>query len=128
EAIVVNIPEFRLTAQNGGYEPAFSMKVVVGGSDDHKTPTLRSRLSSVILRPQWDVPVSIQKEELLKHIEEDKDYLVENSYEVVDKRGRVVSDGKVDGRIKDGLAEGSLALRQKPGPENALGLIKFDFP
>jgi murein L,D-transpeptidase YcbB/YkuD len=46
----------------------------------------------------------------------------------VDRRGVVASDGEVTPEISKGLRDGTLGLRQKPGPNNALGLIKFDMP
>jgi L,D-transpeptidase YcbB len=53
---------------------------------------------------------------------------VKNSYEVVDGAGTVVSQGTVSEQIKRQLSSGKLGVRQVPGPNNALGLLKFDFP
>ena len=126
--IVVNIPAFRVYAVNDKYEAAFSMKVVVGRTFEHKTPVFASRMLSVIFRPYWNVPLGIQQHELVPDVEKDSAYLVRNNYEIVDHRGNVVSDGAVDDDLLEKLRSGKLAIRQKPGPDDALGLIKFEFP
>ena len=126
--IVVNIPEFRLHADDEQYHWVFSMKVVVGRAYRHQTPVFASEIKSVIFRPYWDVPSSILKQELLPHLEKNPSYLADNSYEIVDKHGTVVGSGPVSREIKDQLRAGALRVRQVPGPKNALGLVKFDIP
>jgi murein L,D-transpeptidase YcbB/YkuD len=126
--IVVDIPAFRLYAANDKYEADFSMKVVVGRAYRHKTPAFASNIQSVIFRPYWNVPLGIQLDELVPLVEKNPAYLTEHSYEIVDNRGNVVSDGSVNNEILEKLRSGKLAIRQKPGPDNALGLIKFEFP
>ena len=126
--IVVNIPEFRLHADNEEYHWVLSMKVVVGGAYEHQTPVFASVIKSVIFRPYWDVPLSILEADLIPHLEKNPLYLTENSYEIVDKKGTVISEGIVNKATKEKLRSGDLRVRQKPGPENALGLVKFDIP
>jgi L,D-transpeptidase YcbB len=104
------------------------MKVVVGKAYRHKTPVFANQIKSVIFRPYWNVPLSIQRAEILPHLEKDPSYLLENSYEIVDRIGHVVSEGAVTDELKDSLRSGKLAVRQRPGPDNALGLVKFEFP
>lgn len=126
--VVVDIPAFRLYAANDKYEAAFSMKVVVGRAYQHKTPVFANEIRSVIFRPYWTVPITIQRDEILPHLKKNPTYLIHNSYEVVDARGNVVSEGTTDEDILEKLQSGQLAVRQKPGPDNALGLVKFNFP
>ena len=126
--IVVNIPEFRLYAMNDDHIPTFTMKVVVGRSEKHQTPVFATELTSVIFRPYWDVPLDIQRKELLPELEKDPDYLLRHSYEVVDSRGAAVSKGFLSEGVKEQLYSGKLAIRQRPGTDNSLGLIKFDMP
>ena len=64
-AIVVNIPEFRLRAYNHSYQTELEMKVVVGGAWRHQTPAFLNHMTHVIFRPYWNVPSSIQRDELL---------------------------------------------------------------
>jgi L,D-transpeptidase YcbB len=126
--IVVNIPEFRLHADDEQFNWVFSMAVVVGKAYRHKTPVFASSIQAVIFRPYWNVPPSIVKAELIPHIEKDPSYLVQNAYELVDQTGSVVSSDSVSSKILGQIREGKLRIRQIPGPKNSLGLIKFDIP
>lgn len=126
--IVVNIPEFRLHADNEEYRWVLSMKVVVGEAYHHQTPVFASEIRSVIFRPYWDVPSSILLAELIPHLQTDPSYLAENSYEIVDNNGLVVSGGTVSTAVEAQLRWHALRVRQKPGPGNALGLVKFNIP
>ena len=126
--IIVNIPEFRLYATGDDYLPALTMKVIVGRSYKHQTPVFGAELTSVIFRPYWSVPLDIQRKELLPQLVNDPGYLTSHSYEVVDSSGRVVSRSGVNEGILGQLYSGRLALRQRPGSDNSLGLIKFDMP
>jgi len=74
------------------------------------------------------VPPSIQQAELVPKIRRNPNYLAENNYEVVDDSGGVVTDGVVSDEVLHGLRSGAYRIRQKPGPKNALGLVKFIFP
>jgi murein L,D-transpeptidase YcbB/YkuD len=131
-AIVLNLPEFRLRAFGGahaaGHDPELEMKVVVGEAPDHKSPTLRSQLETVIFLPYWNVPASIQRIELLPEIEQDRSWVSANHFEMVTRQGEVAGDGKVSDDMLSELGTGKLQLRQKPGPKNTLGLVKFVFP
>jgi L,D-transpeptidase YcbB len=131
-AVVLNLPEFRLRAYGGGnateQDPDLEMKVVVGQAPDHKSPILLSHLETVIFRPYWDVPASIQRNELLPEIARDRSWISANNFELVTPRGEVTAGGKVPEDLFTGLSKGELQLRQKPGPKNTLGLVKFLFP
>ncbi|HXZ07456.1 MAG TPA: L,D-transpeptidase family protein, partial [Paraburkholderia sp.] len=126
--VIVNIPEFRLRAVDDQYRWVLSMKVVVGKAYRHKTPVFASTMHSVTFRPYWNVPFDIQKDELVPVFEKDPSYLAQHSYEVVDAHESVVADNFVDAELLDQLRAGILFVRQRPGPDNALGLVRFDFP
>jgi L,D-transpeptidase YcbB len=131
-AIVLNVPEFRLRAFGGtnaaGHDPELEMKVVVGEAPDHKSPILRSQLETVIFLPYWNVPASIQLVELLTEIKQDRSWVSANHFEMVTRKGEVAGDGRVSDDMLSELGTGKLQLRQKPGPKNTLGLVKFVFP
>ena len=126
--IIVNIPEFRLRAIDEQYHWVLFMKVVVGRAYRHRTPVFAANIKSVIFRPYWNVPLSIVRAELLPHIEKDPAYLAKNSYEIVNGAETVADQGSLSEQIKGQLRSGKLGIRQTPGPNNALGLLKFDFP
>ncbi|MGE0517646.1 MAG: murein L,D-transpeptidase [Candidatus Binatia bacterium] len=107
--IFVNIPEFRLRGfETGASGPPLSMNIVVGDSasaQKYRTPVLQADMTHVIFRPYWLVPPRIAREELFPAIESDPNYLARHHMEVVDGR-----------------------IRQLPGRNNSLGLVKFIFP
>ena len=91
-AIVLNLPEFRLRAYGGadaGPDPELEMKVVVGKAPDHKSPILLSQLQTVIFRPYWNVPASIQRSELLPEIRRDRSWVSANNFELLTSHGEV---------------------------------------
>jgi len=126
--IVVNIPEFRLRAYDRDLNIGVTMNVVVGKAYDHNTPVFSDTMQYLVFRPYWEVPYSITKAEMIPHIVRNPDYLAKQGFEIVDSRQNVVSAGTVTNQLLGQLRAGKLFLRQKPGPKNALGLVKFVFP
>jgi L,D-transpeptidase YcbB len=105
--VLINIPEFRLRGfEDAGPEPRVDMGVVVGSEGDKtETPVLNADMRYLIFRPFWLVPTSIAKKEIGPKAERDPTYLTRQNMEVVNGR-----------------------IRQKPGPTNSLGLLKFILP
>lgn len=126
--IVVNIPEFRLRTYDDVGRSVLAMNVIVGKAIRHETPVFEEDMRFVVFRPYWNVPPSIQRSELVPAIQRDRNYVASQDYEIVTQDGRVVTAGSVSADVLEKLRAGKLAIRQKPGPDNALGLIKFMFP
>jgi L,D-transpeptidase YcbB len=126
--VVVNIPEFRLAAFEGPGKIALSMNVIVGKAYRHETPVFDEEMRYVVFRPYWNVPPSIQRSEIVPAIRKDRNYVARNGYEVTTQAGKVVTSGKIDDDVLAQLSRGTLLIRQKPGPTNALGLVKLMFP
>jgi murein L,D-transpeptidase YcbB/YkuD len=126
--VLVNIPEFTLRAIGKGEVIELTMKVVVGRAYRTRTPVFAQDMSYVVFRPYWNVPLGIQRGETVPKIKKDPDYLRKNGFEVVDQRGNIVSTGGVSDEQLAELRSGVLSVRQRPGPKNALGLVKFVFP
>lgn len=127
--IVVNIPEFRLRAYDKNFNIGVTMNVVVGKAyGGHDTPVFSDTMEYVVFRPYWEVPHSITKAEMIPHLAGDPEYLAKKGFEVVDSGRNVVSAGTVTPDVLGQLRSGKLFVRQKPGPKNALGLVKFIFP
>jgi murein L,D-transpeptidase YcbB/YkuD len=126
--VVVNIPEFRLRTYDDVGRSALAMNVIVGKAIRHETPVFEKEMRFVVFRPYWNVPASIQRSELVPAIQRDRNYVASQNYEIVTQDGRVVTAGAVSSDVLEKLRAGKLAIRQKPGPNNALGLIKFMFP
>ena len=101
--LLVNIPEFRLHVyEKGQYK--WNMNVVTG-SVANNTVIFSGRLKYIVFSPYWNVPASILKKEVLPGIRRNKNYLANHNME-----------------WNNGM------VRQKPGPRNSLGLVKFLFP
>jgi murein L,D-transpeptidase YcbB/YkuD len=104
------------------------MKVIVGKAYRHETPVFERDMQYVVFRPYWNVPPSIQRTEIVPNIRSDRDYLTKKDYEIIRHNGIVVPTGTINDELLQQLVEGKLAVRQKPGPSNALGLVKLIFP
>ncbi|HEY1470703.1 MAG TPA: L,D-transpeptidase family protein [Candidatus Acidoferrum sp.] len=126
--VVVNIPEFLLRAYDKDANPMLMMPVVVGKAMRTQTPVMEEDMKYVVFWPYWNVPPSILRNEMVPKIAKDPEYLQKNNYEVVTYSGQLVTDGVVSEDVLAQLRAGKLMVRQKPGPKNALGLIKFIFP
>ena len=127
--IVINIPEFVLRAyevRNGGIAVRHAMKVVVGKAMDTRTPLIEADLRFIEFSPYWNVPPSIARAELVPRLRRDPAYWVREGFEFVAPDGRV--DTALSAAGLDGVLGGRLRVRQRPGPRNALGDIKFVFP
>lgn len=123
--VVVNIPDFRLFAFDGG-EEVLTMRVVVGEEYQGATPVFADTLSSVVFRPEWNVPRSILVNEIIPKVQDREEWLAANNYEVLDKDGAVVDPDDVDWDADS--ADFEWRVRQQPGAGNALGGVKFLFP
>jgi murein L,D-transpeptidase YcbB/YkuD len=126
--IIANIPEFRLRAYDKDFNVGVTMNVVVGKAYGHGTPVFSENMQYVVFRPYWEVPYSITKAEIVPHILRDPGYLARENLEIVDSKQNVVASGAVSSDAIDQLRAGKLFVRQKPGPKNSLGLVKFLFP
>ena len=123
EAVIVNVAGFYLHVFLKG-EKVWTTRVIVGQSYT-KTPIFTEPMKTVVINPDWTVPQSITRNEIFPKALANPGYLGAGNYEVIDSSGRPV--GAVD------LASYTAAtfpyrIRQKPGPKNALGLVKFLFP
>jgi L,D-transpeptidase YcbB len=126
--IVVNIPDFRLRALDENNKVVMDMRVVVGKAMRTQTPVFTRDMTYVVLRPYWNVPPSILRGEIVPAIQRDRGYIARKNYEVTTRDGKVVTSGEVSDEVLAQLRAGKLAVRQRPGPTNALGLVKLIFP
>jgi murein L,D-transpeptidase YcbB/YkuD len=104
--IFVNVPAFRLEAYDSG-QKVMEMKVIVGQEyEDKATPVFADSMETVVFRPYWNVPPSIARKEIFP---KGSAYMAANNMETYTQGGQT-------------------AVRQRPGPKNALGFVKFLFP
>jgi L,D-transpeptidase YcbB len=126
--IVVNLPEYRLRAMNPDGTVSFYKNVIIGKAYGHKSPVFEKEIQYVVFRPYWEIPPSIQRNEIVPHIQKDPNYLAKNNFQVITAKGDVVTENVVSPEVLDGIKTGHLMVRQKPGPTNSLGLVKIIFP
>lgn len=124
--LFVNVPAFRLYAFRGPLDresEMLAMDVIVGSAYVTETPMFTASMTHVVFRPFWDVPHSIAVGEIRPRAVRDPGWFVGMEYELVEG-GRVLAPtGRALRRIGRGVR-----VRQRPGPGNALGNVKFIFP
>jgi murein L,D-transpeptidase YcbB/YkuD len=103
EFIVVNIPSYKLNLYRDG-KSDFESPVVVGAVMT-KTVIFSGTMSYIVFSPYWNVPQSIINKDVKPGMKKNKNYLANHNMEW--------NNGQV---------------RQKPGKNNSLGLVKFMFP
>lgn len=104
----------------------WSTRAVVGRAY-RQTPAFRATLTHLVLNPDWTLPPTILRNDTLPAIAADPTYLQLQKMDVIDASGRVIDPAGIDWSRypREGFPH---QIRQRPGPENALGRIKFMFP
>ena len=127
--ILVNVPSFHLVVRESG-RTALDMKVVVGKAEAaRRTPIFSSEMGTVVFSPYWNVPESIVEGETAPAVARDPAFLDRNNIEILRRSQRgdeLVEPASVDWDDAEELKQ--LLFRQRPGPGNALGHVKFLFP
>jgi murein L,D-transpeptidase YcbB/YkuD len=126
--IAVNIPEFVLRVFSADHRIALRMNVVVGKALRHQTPVFSKDMKYIVFRPYWNVPYSITRAEILPSLAKDPGYLARKNFEITDQSGHIVTSGAASAEVLAQVRAGKLLVRQRPGPTNSLGLVKFLFP
>jgi murein L,D-transpeptidase YcbB/YkuD len=122
--LMVNLPEFVLRGYDPDHTLDFTMRVVVGQvMGQHETPVFTHMMKYLVFRPYWNVPVDIARKELVPHLAANHGYLASKNFEVTNNKGVVQTD-----YTTKQVAQGAVMVREKPGPKNSLGLVKFIFP
>ncbi|MES2372330.1 MAG: L,D-transpeptidase family protein [Bacteroidota bacterium] len=106
--ILVNIPEYKMHVYDSG-RFLFDMNVIVGTAANN-TVIFTGNLKYVVFSPYWNVPESIVKNEIMPSMKKNSNYITRNNMEITGYSGKIP------------------IVRQKPGPANSLGLVKFLFP
>jgi L,D-transpeptidase YcbB len=119
----INIPEYLLRFYAN--DSLKSVHNIIVGTPENRTPTLVSKIHSIIVYPYWNVPHSIASKEILPAAQRNVGYFKKNHYRVY--RGDVeINPYKVNWKK---VKKESFPYRivQDPGPENSLGVLKFEF-
>ena len=133
----VNIPEYKLYIYEDpsnspeaerAYKKVMEMNVIVGKTM-HSTPIFSDKMEYVVLAPYWNVPNSIVEKEIAPAMLRNPGYLEGQNMEIVTKERnpKPISASSIDW---SSVTEKNFPymVRQRPGPKNALGTMKFLFP
>ncbi len=126
--VAINVPSFRLWAFDRAVhaaEPVLDMRVIVGRAMRTPTPVFVGNMRYLEFSPYWNVPASILRSEIVPRLASDPGYLRRHHMEVVQAN---VATQDVTTATLAGLRSGSSRVRQRPGPANALGPVKFALP
>ena len=122
EFILVNIANFQLDYIKN-LDTLVSERVIVG-KKYHESPIFMAEMSYIVFSPYWNIPYSITKSEIIPSVRKNANYISAKNMEVVTTSGKVVDPSTIDWTSKSF----PYLVRQKPGPGNSLGLVKFMFP
>jgi murein L,D-transpeptidase YcbB/YkuD len=125
--VAVYLPENVLEAYEvdgaGNTSVRLRMRVITGSALKTPTPIFDDAIRAIELSPYWNVPFSIAREELIPKFLRDPEVFYREGFEFV------LGDGSVDTGLSaerlDAVAQGRIRLRQRPGPYNPMGDIKF---
>lgn len=128
--IVINVPEFTLRAYRVNPDRSVvvdvEMRVIVGRALNTRTPIFLEDMKFIEFSPYWNIPISIARAETLPKLRSDPAYFNRQGLEFVTKEGQVITTLTEAGIAA--VQRGEWRIRQRPGPLNALGDIKFIFP
>jgi murein L,D-transpeptidase YcbB/YkuD len=126
--IFVNVPSYTLQVYEGD-EETMAMRVVVGRKI-RQTPVFSSTMTHIVLNPPWSAPVIVARKDILEHMRAEPGYLAKYGFEVYanyEDNAPLIDPAAVDWtQYNDKNLP--FRFRQKPGPLNALGRIKFMMP
>lgn len=128
DGIVVNIPEFALRYWEKG-TLVLKTKVIVGRVS-RKSPLLSSRVSSVIINPTWTVPSKLAGEDIVRHVLENPNYIEEHGFTIYSGWGEdaeIIDPATIDWTMMPRNKSFPFRLRQRPGADNSLGVLKINF-
>lgn len=123
--VLVNLPAYKLYVIRGG-QNVWETRAQVG-REDRRTPSFRGDLRHIVFNPDWTVPPTILDKDVLAGMRAGKDTLRKKQLEIFDRSGRRVDPATIDWKRVTARTF-PYTLRQAPGPDNALGRVKFLFP
>ncbi len=127
--VAVNIAAFEASAGIPG-KFDITMPVIVGKTY-HETPVFNDTIKYVVFNPYWNLTPSIARNETLPKLKKDSHYLKKQDMEIFDGWGpgaKELDATTIDWSKVSKKQMNRYHLRQKPGPNNALGTLKLVFP
>lgn len=123
--VLVNLPAFKaylIRDQTNVWEARTQI-----GREARQTPTFRADMKYLVLNPDWTVPPTILAKDVLAGMRNNQNTIARKHLTILDQQGGVVDPASIDWQ---NATPGNFryTLRQPPGPDNALGRVKFIFP
>ena len=119
----VNIPSYSLELWE--HDTLLIHSKVIVGKPTTPTPVLTSFISNMVTYPQWTIPESIIKKDILPELKKDPGYLARKGFNLVDYKGDIVDPYTVKwSKYSNGIP---WKVMQGSGDDNALGILKFNF-
>ena len=128
----MNIAAFQLLAwspEDQWKKPTLTMRVVVGrAAKSSATPIFAASIAYIVFAPYWYVPRHIVVREILPAYAKDSGYFDKHGFELTTSNDDAAAGLPATPANVEQLSAGTFGLRQKPGPNNSLGRVKFIFP
>ena len=119
--LLINIPDYSIVAVKNG--DTLQQQRVVVGRETRKTPILDAKISNINLNPNWTVPPTILREDIIPEALKSKDVFRKKGLVILDNKNNEVSPWAW--RREDAF---KYKYVQNPGRNNSLGLMKINFP
>jgi murein L,D-transpeptidase YcbB/YkuD len=123
--VLVNLPAFKAYVIRGT-KNVWETRTQIG-KEARQTPSFHADLKYVVFNPDWTVPPTILREDVLKPMAQGTNALKRKGLTIIDRSGNTVDPTRIDWK-KATAANFPYTLRQPPGADNALGRVKFMFP
>jgi murein L,D-transpeptidase YcbB/YkuD len=123
--LVVNIAGYNIRRITHGKTVYYSPVIV--GKKYHQSPIFKGRMTYIVINPTWTVPYSIATRETLPKLQKNPNYLEEKNMVIMDRNGKILDPQTID-FSQYSRSNFPFTVRQEPGPNNALGEVKFIFP
>jgi murein L,D-transpeptidase YcbB/YkuD len=123
--VVVNIAGFETYLIRDDAEIWTTRSIV--GREYRKTPVFRDQIRYIEFNPTWTVPPGILTKDILPKARTDPSYITQQGFYLVDGAGNRVDASTFDWSTAE-AGRFPYSLVQPPGPQNALGIVKFMFP
>ncbi len=126
--IQVNIPAYSLDVVEN-HQVVLTMRVVTG-KPSWPTPVLKGAVSALVFNPHWYVPARIAQQEIIPRFQQNPDYLATHSIAMIQGHGDQATEIAPDtvDWSQTPAPSSSYRFRQRPGPTNPLGQVKFLMP
>lgn len=121
--ILVNIPDFKLAVVKDG--DTVRTHNVIAGSKQRQTPIFTDTLEYIVINPLWNIPPTIQKEDIIPKASRNPSYLSNNNMTVTGPDGDILDPGSIDWSSPEVR---NYRFSQSAGPSNPLGRVKIIYP